>query len=352
MELRYVKFSDIQFDRAANSYRDDDEFADAYIESLAEDELENGLLTPLIAQEQAKGKYTCRDGHRRGAAISLNIAKNAPGFAQDMLIPILVIPADMSEAEVVKKTMSVHMKRKGWSDIGKIRAAVRMKALGMTNLAIAPVLETSATSVGRLLTLGTNPKWMKHVADHDIPSSTAVNLLQVAEKARRINDLDTAFDEWRGTTLRTIEAEDHKRRANGETSLTVEQKRLQVHLKPEQVAAWADQLRSGRPLGPPSFGYKVQIRADKGVRRLEIESVNKALESLSLEELGRIAGRIVDLGADLRKAISEKVATRKEVQADGDVDDDERPARRSFASSGSSWTVITARIPRPRKKLA
>ena len=93
-----------------------------------------------------------------------------------------------------------------------------------------------------------------------------------------------------------------------ETLLTISQKYLQSYLKSEQVDAWIDQLRSGRPLGPPAFRYKAQIRAGDGPRRLEIEGISKDLDALSLEDLGKIAGRIADLNADLRKALLEKHA--------------------------------------------
>ena len=246
-----------------------------------------------------------------------------------MLIPVHVLPASVSKAEVVKRAVASNVKRQGLSETGKVRAAVRMKALGMTNVEIGQVLGISATTVARLLILGTNSVWMGYAGNHDVTPSTAVNLLQIAEKAKRVNDLNKAFDEWRTDTRQDIEAEDNRRRANDEAVLTVAQKWLQAHLKPEQVAAWADQLRSGDPLGPPTFRYRAMIRTGKGPRRLEIEAIKKDLDSLSLEELGKIAGRIADLNADIRKALLEKHAARQQVTADGDSqqEEQERPSQ-------------------------
>ena len=329
MELRYVKYRDIMIDAAKNSYRDPDELSDESITPLAEDMIPNGITTPLLVQALATGKYMGRDGNRRLTGIGLNIRRGVAGFTENMLIPVYVLPASVSESEVVKREVASNVQRASLSDTGKVRAAKRMKGLGMTNVEIGPVLGISATSVARLLVLGTNPVWMGYTANHDIPVSTAVNLLQVAEKAERVNDFNKAFDEWRAKTRRTIEAEDNRRRANDEPVLTVAQKWLQAHLKPEQVTAWADQLRSGDPLGPPTFRYRAQIRTGKGPRRLEIEAIKKDLDSLSLEQLGKIAGRIVDLGADLRKALSEKYAAHQQVKADGDPQqkEQERPSQ-------------------------
>jgi len=316
-------------DAATNSYRDPDELSDESIAPLAEDILANGITTPVLAQELPDGKCMAHDGTRRLTAIALNIKQGAAGFSPEMLIPVHVLPASVSKAEVVKRAVASNVKRQGLSETGKVRAAVRMKALGMTNVEIGQVLGISATTVARLLILGTNSVWMGYAGNHDVTPSTAVNLLQIAEKAKRVNDLNKAFDEWRTDTRQDIEAEDNRRRANDEASLTVAQKWLQAHLKPEQVAAWADQLRSGDPLGPPTFRYRAMIRTGKGPRRLEIEAIKKDLDSLSLEELGKIAGRIADLNADIRKALLEKHAARQQVTADGDSqqEEQERPSQ-------------------------
>ena len=329
MELRYVKYRDIMIDAATNSYRDPDELSDEAITPLAEDMIANGITTPLLVQALTDGKYMGRDGNRRLTGIGLNIRRGVAGFTEDTLIPVYVLPASVSESDVVKREVASNVQRASLSDTGKVRAAKRMKGLGMTNVEIGQVLGISATTVARLLILGTNSVWMGYTANHDIPVSTAVNLLQIAEKAKRVKDLDKAFDDWRGNTRQAIEAEDNRRRANDEPSLTVAQKLLQAHLKPEQVATWADQLRSGDHLGPPTFRYRAMIRTGKGPRRLEIEAIKKDLDSLSLEELAKITGRLVDLGADLRKALSEKYAAHRQVKADGDPqqEEQERPSQ-------------------------
>jgi hypothetical protein len=131
-----------------------------------------------------------------------------------------------------------------------------------------------------------------------------------------------------------IDAEDNRRRANDEPSLTIAQKYLQSYLKAEQVETWIDQLRSGRPLGPPAFRYKAQIRKGDGGRRLEIEALSKDLDGLSLEDLGKVAGRIADLNADLRKALLEKYAAKQQVQADRGPEEEERPSQMLFREIG------------------
>ena len=334
MQQGKVKFRDIQIDAAANSYREVEELYDAAIESLAEDMLSHGLITPWLVQEQANGRYMAHDCHRRYHSVAYNIKRGAAGFTLDMEIPVHILPVATSELAVVKRAVASNIQRQGLSDIGKIRAAVRLKTLGATDVEIGQTLGVSVTTVGRLLTLGTNPVWMNYVSDHDIPFSTAVRLLQVAEAEGRLPDLNLAFDEWRGETREAIDAEDNRRRASDETSLTISQKWLQPYLKAEQVDAWIDQLRSGRPLGPPSFKFKAQIHKGEGPRRLEIEGINKEIDALSLETLGKIAGRIADLDADLQQALREKHAAAQQGQAASATADEERPSQRLWREYG------------------
>ena len=334
MQQGMIKFRDIQIDAAANSYREVEELYDAAIEALAEDMLSHGLITPWLVQAQANGRYMAHDCHRRYHAVAYNIRRGAAGFTLDMLIPVHILPAATSELAVVKRAVASNIQRQGLSDNGKILAAVRLKTLGATDVEIGQTLGVSVTTVGRLLTLGTNRVWLRYVQDHDIPFSTAVRLLQAAEAAGRQADLDEAFDEWRAETREAIDAEDNRRRASDETSLTISQKWLQPYLKAEQVDAWIDQLRSGRPLGPPSFKFKAQIRRGDGPRRLEIEAFNKDLDALSLEALGKIAGRIADLDADLQQALREKHAAAQQGQAASATADEERPSQRLWREFG------------------
>jgi len=334
MQQGKVKFRDIQIDAATNSYRDSDELSDASVAPLAEDMVAHGPITPWLVHELADGKYMGHDCHRRNAAVEYNIKRRAAGFSLDMEIPVQILPAATSELAIVKRAVASNIQRSALSDIGKIRAAVRLKALGATDIDIGQTLAVSASTVGRFLTLGTNPVWLTYCTDHDINFSTAVRLLQIAEAQERVADLNEAFDEWREDTRMAIDAEDNRRRANDETSLTISQKWLQSYLKAEQVETWIDQLRSGRPLGPPAFRYKVQIRKGDGGRRLEIEAINKDLDALSLEDLGKVAGRIADLNAELRKALLEKYAAQQQVQADGGSEEEERPSQILFREIG------------------
>ncbi len=330
-----VKFCDIQIDAAVNSYRDSDELSDESIASLAEDMLSHGLLTPWLVHELPDAKYMGHDCHRRYHAVLFNIKRGAAGFHREMLIPVQILPAATSELGAVKRAVASNIQRSALSDIGKIRAAVRMKHLGATNIEIAQTLGMSDSTVGRLLILGGNQVWLQHVVEHNIPSSTAVRLLQAAEAEERLVALTKAFDAWCADTRTAVEAEDSRRRANDEDALSISDKWLQRYLKPDQVNGWIDQLRSGRPLGPPEFRYRAMIRKGDGPQRLEIDGIKKDLDGLSLEALGKIAGRIADLDADLQQALREKHAAEQEGRAAVvDSGEEERPSQKLWKQYG------------------
>ncbi|MGA2619868.1 MAG: hypothetical protein ABSF26_19820 [Thermoguttaceae bacterium] len=342
LELRQVEFRNIVTDAAANSYRDSDELSDEGVEPLAEDMAANGLITPWLALAQPDGKYLAKDCHRRYRAVALNIKRGVRGFTPEMPIPVHVLPKETTELAATRRAVAANVQRQSLSDIGTIRAAVHLKRLGATNAEIGQTLGKSESTITRLVKLGTNSTWMQHVMDHHISFSTAIRLLQVGEETNRLPDLDNAFADWVRDTMVEIDAEDNRRRAADMGSLTMSDKWPQKCLKAAQVDTWIEQLRAGRPLGPPEFRFKALILEDGGPQRLEIDGVSLDLDALPLEDLAKIAGRIADLHDDLERAVREKHAAQQQVREAPADANRVRPSQRLWGELGLQRLIESA----------
>jgi len=325
-QFQSIEFARIKLDLEGYAFREPSEYEAEDIEALAEDIAQRGILTPLLTQALPGGDYLAVDCYRRVHAILHNIRNGVQGFDKDLIVPSYVILGEAHEAAVVIQGLVANVKRRDLGDIGLLRAATRLKRMAVPVADIAYSMGKSEATVNRYLLVGLNPTWFDHVREGNVTTTVAATLLKAAKDAGRQDELDEAFSVWLDQTWQKIYAEEEGRLTNDEESLSLIQKMPKKYLRPEQVAAWIESLRAGSPLGEPRFRYKAMIRKGSGPRRLEVDSISKALDEMSLEELVKVVGKYADLIPDLKEVIREKVAAREQATSDTDDVGKDRPS--------------------------
>lgn len=81
LESKEIPFEDLVCRPEEYSFRDGDDLSQKSLQSLADDIAANGLISPLLVQEE-NGKYLVLNGNRRYGAMSLLVEKQIAGCGQ------------------------------------------------------------------------------------------------------------------------------------------------------------------------------------------------------------------------------------------------------------------------------
>ena len=160
---RQVPFRDLTARPDDYAFRDDDDLVTkgerSKLKTLSEDiATTKGIHTPLLVRKQEGGKYLVLDGHRRFFATEMLVNQGVEGFDRAThTMPANVIVSNASELEMVARAVSANVQRQKYSGLGRIRAATRLKTLGMPEAEIGRILAVSETTISRDLIVGGRP---------------------------------------------------------------------------------------------------------------------------------------------------------------------------------------------------
>jgi hypothetical protein len=347
--MRKVKLSQIRLNAPVNAFREDDELKPEAVEPLADHMAVHGLTTPWLVLELPNGEYLGGDCHRRWHAVKHNIDRGVDGFSESMEIPVYVLPEGTPELEFVHMALGSNEHRQNLSDIGKIKAVLRLKQLGESNKGIGEAIRTSERQVGRLLLLGNNPYWHRQVVDHNIAVTACTRLLAAATEVGRLPALEAAYKAWLAHTKAKIKAEVQRRKENDEPPLSLVDQQPQKSLESEQVTAWLEALKSGGELGEPEFRYHAGVRDGAGARTVEVEALKLVVDEVSPEQAVKLAGRFGDLAVDLEKIAREKKAA-EDARRQAEEAAGERPSSRLLKEFGLDQAAEDADEAKPKAR--
>ena len=163
-----------------------------------------GIIPPLeINKTKQNGEeiYQLVSGHRRRAAILFCIEN---GVSIDQ-ISIMVIGSDMSEAEMLARTMA-DSKNKHWTKSEKANAVKKFIAWGWSEKKIAECIGDSIGTVRTLLTLSSGSEAIKQaVDDKEIPQTEAVAIIKesagsIEEQNGRLGQIKNEVKEGKRTS--------------------------------------------------------------------------------------------------------------------------------------------------------
>jgi len=321
-ELHQVPFNDLTARPEDYAFRDDGDLAikgdQSKLKALSEDiATTRGIHTPILVRQQEDGKYLLLDGHRRYYATELLVNQGVDGFDRATLtMPANVITSEASELEMVARAVSANVQRQRYSGLGRIRAATRLKQLGMPDAEISRILGVSESTISRDLIVGGDDQIMDHIRQHHLTASDAARLMGEADNANMVAEWKGEFVRW----LRETEAEIQDRQEwlaqNDKAPLSEAQTWPQKYLKREQVDAWCNALKQKKAFQTPTFRFKALIEGKRGQQKIEIGSLSKEVADLSAKDLAKVLKRCVSLSAQLKPLIEEKRQTESTDEED------------------------------------
>ena len=287
-------------------FRSEDELDSTAIGSLATDISITGVQSPLLVVEEAD-RLLVVNGHRRFAALQKLVAENVPGWTSTTLIRVDVLPANTSRLEMLARGISANVHQKALSGLGRAKAALALHKEGMPPVQIAGLLCVGEKSVQRDLSVAAFPRAIGFVKTHVIQFSTIAGLVEKAQKAKRVDDLFDAIEEFAVDTRRTLRAKNAELRSRGANELTAEKLWPQRYLQKARIAVWEKALAKDTDFAQDSdVQFSALVGRENGIQRIKVSALNLNVQETPLEHLKRVYERVALFYHDLGKALRDR----------------------------------------------
>jgi ParB-like chromosome segregation protein Spo0J len=326
LETKEVPFESLVCRPEEYSFRDGDDLSQKSLQSLADDIAANGLISPLLVQEE-NGKYLVLNGNRRYGAMSLLVEKQIIGWTPKTLIKVQVMPAGTKKVEVLARAISANVYQKPLSGFGRARAALALHREGMPNVQIAAIFDCNVKTIERDLSMATFPKFMQLVEDHAIQFSTAASLLEkakkakkagMAEKTNRVTELYDAIQGFAVDMKRKLQKESAAQVERGGKPYTEEKLWPQRYLGKSQTAAWENALISGEPLEQgSSVSFSAQVKKEHGVHKAVVSSLSLDVLDAPLDHVKQVAERATIFAYEMKEVLRKRANEARAEEAAG-----------------------------------
>ena len=225
------------------------------------------------------GRYVLVTGHRRVKALLALAEDGVAGYAADMEIEVTEL-LDVSPHDLLIWSVADNEVRLNLSVSERLIVVRRFVQAAVPEERAATALGLSIKQFQRDAIVARH-EWMTQLVDQDaVPATTAVELLEAADKAGRLAELKSFMADWVAETELAIETEAAKRAMRpGET-------RVRNRLTPDMKRHWLDQLAAGKELDTT-----VHPRADVSfdIKTLQLKVGGKTFDLMKdpLEDLAR-----------------------------------------------------------------
>ena len=322
LETKEVPFKDLTCRPEEFSFRDNTDLSQKAIQSLADDIAANGLISPLLVQEE-NGRYLVLNGNRRYGALTILVEKQIAGWTPDTPVRVQVMPAGTKKVEVLARAISANVFQKPLSGFGRARAALALHREGMPNSQIAGIFDCNPVTIIRDLSVAVFPKFMQLVEDHAIQFSTAASLLEKAKKAKkegkdRVDELYKALQGFAVDMDRKLRKESADQVARGGKPYTEEKLWPQRYLSKSQIASWENALISGDPLEEgDSVLFSAQVKKEHGTTKAIVSSLSVDVYDAPLSHLAKITERALTFVYEMKEVLQKRANETRTEEAEG-----------------------------------
>ena len=336
LETKEVPFKSLVCRPEEYSFRDGEDLSQKSLQSLADDIAANGLISPLLTQEE-NGRQLVLNGNRRYGAMALLIEKQVLGWTPNTLVKVQVMPAGTKKLEQLARAIASNTFQKPLLGFGRARAALALHREGMPNVQIAGIFDCALVTIVRDLSVATFPKFMQLVEDHAVQFSTVASLLEKAKKADRVDDpkkadrvddpkkadrVDELYDAIQGFAVdkkRELQKESAAQVARGGKPYAPEKLWPQRYLGKSQIAAWENALLSGGPLEEGgSVSFSAQVKKENGVSKAIVSSLSLDVANAPLEHVAQVTERAMIFAYEMKEALRKRANESRTESAESD----------------------------------
>jgi hypothetical protein len=266
------------------------------------DKYQEGKLTEVVESLKAErqmepnqvfkrrdGKWELITGHRRTAAMYILALKNATGFSLDMAVMCLEI-LEASPHDLLVRAIADNELGKNLDTNERLRAVLKMHKADVPKKRGAAALGTSEKSYGRLVKIVAHPRVLDHVMKDHLGPTAASAIVEVAEKAGRLDEFLGYFDQLVERTKAEIEKADHLAKAETGKGLKPNAMLVMNNLEPHVVKGWIEALAKGKPLTEEDdLGFEANFNKKTAVATIKVK-VDARNDSVT--HVARIASQV------------------------------------------------------------
>ena len=244
-------------------------------------------------------------GHRRVTAMRELARLNTPNFAEDMEIDAIRV-LDATPEDMLVRSIADNCQRRDLSRTERIRAAKKLYDAGVEVNRAAWALGIAPKTYERDLRIAKHAWMYQHVEDDSIAPNVASDLLEKAEKCKRVKELKEDLDAWVAEQKRIIRQRDRAKRAETGKGLTDAEKSVKKFMPKHLVAHWLTLLEEGKRFDDEAdWNFFATIDRDKG--QLKIPSVSLDLGKSPVDRIGKVAAKLRALTDQLSPYIRKRL---------------------------------------------
>jgi ParB-like chromosome segregation protein Spo0J len=211
------------------------------LESLMASLTVEGLQTPVEFFRSPDGKPVLVKGHRRITSMRALAKKNTPGFSENMEVQAVEV-LNATPQDLLCRSVADNSNRNTYSLMERIRAAKTLHDGGVEHSRAAYALGYSPKQYSRDLRIARHSWMFTYVEQDDIGATQASDLLEAAEAAGRVADLQAHVGSWIDSRKTEREKEISLKGKAGK------EKKLKTELTTPLSDHWIEQLRNKLPL--------------------------------------------------------------------------------------------------------
>jgi len=282
------------------SHRAEGALGREHLWSLAEHIKNDGLRHRPEVYAQGDGTYVVVTGHRRAKSLMLLSEDKVSGFSENMEIEVVELldstPHDRLAWSVADNEVRLNLTQEERFEVVKkfIRA-------GMSEERGALSLGLSLKQYQRDCSLARNEWMLDLVAKKAILATTAVELLDAADKMKRLAELKRYLEDWVAEKELAIEAEVQKR------ELKPAEKLVRSKLTHELKRHGLEQLADGKELDA-EVQTKIKVDLNPKTLQVAVQGFKLNLQTDPVEVIGRVLGTLSQIAKTAAPILRTRVA--------------------------------------------
>lgn len=157
----------------------------------------------------------------------------------------------------------------------------------------------------------------QHVIDSSIDATAATELLETAEKAKRMDALKDDFDAWVAAKKHELREKEKLRKLQGGKELSAAEKQVKRLLPRHLLDHWLELIQEGKGFDEEAE-WDFAAHLDSQSRRLHVGSVNLDLDKAPPEQIAKVASKLSLLSKQLGPIVKERLTSGR-AEANDDV---------------------------------